>query len=159
MLKLIRVDDRLLHGQIICAWVPFIQADSLVVASDEASKDALVSEIIESCGKDCIKVAVKSVDETVSFIATESPDERVILVVGDLKDAMRIYEGGLKFPSLNLGNIHHDDGGRKLTASVIVNAEDEEIISRFTKLGVEIDIRDVPDREPASYEVKDNPCC
>lgn len=158
MLKLVRVDDRLLHGQIICAWVPFIQADSLVVASDEAAKDALVSEIIESCGQDCINVSVKSVDETMSFLAGSSPDERVILVVGDLKDALRIFKAGVKFTSINLGNIHHEVDGRKLTPSVIVNSEDEAVISTFRELGVEIDIRDVPGSEPADYECKGKPC-
>ena len=154
MLKLVRVDDRLLHGQIICAWVPFIQADSLVVASDEAAKDALVSEIIEACGQDCIKVNVKSVDETVGFLSDSSIDERVILVVGDLKDAMRIYRAGVKFASINLGNIHHENDGRVLTPSVIVNNEDEAVIAGFRGLGVEIDIRDVPGSDPAAYENK-----
>jgi len=151
MLELVRVDDRLLHGQIICAWVPFIQADSLVVASDEAAKDALVSEIIESCGQDCVNVAVKSVEETVEFLSDPSSKERVILVLGDLKDAMRAYKAGLKFDSINLGNIHHEDKGRKLTPSVIVNSEDEAIMAAFKEMGVKIDIRDVPGSEPAAY--------
>jgi len=154
MLRLVRVDDRLLHGQIICAWVPFIQADSLVVASDEAAKDALVSEIIESCGQNCIKVNVKSVDETVGFLDGLPAGENVILVVGELKDAMRIYRAGAKFASINLGNIHHEVDGRVLTPSVIVNAEDEAVIAGFRALGVEIDIRDVPGSEPADYEYK-----
>lgn len=153
MVKLIRVDDRLLHGQIICAWVPFIKADSLVVASDEAAKDSLVSEIIEACGQSCLDVHVKSVEDAVKFVNGGRTQE-VILVVGDLKDAMKLYKAGLKFTSLNIGNIHHEDNGRKVTPSVIVNSEDESIIESFEGLGVEIDIRDVPGSEPTAYEHK-----
>ena len=43
MVILVRVDDRLLHGQIICSWVPYLKADSLIVCSDEAASDKLLS--------------------------------------------------------------------------------------------------------------------
>lgn len=151
MVVLVRVDDRLLHGQIICAWVPFSRADALVVASDEAAKDSLVSEIIASCGHTGLEVYVKTVDEAASYVAGSDGGARIILIIADLRDAMRVYEDGLKFTSLNLGNIHHDDGGHVITPSVIVNGDDEEIIERFEKLGVAIDIRDIPASRPAPY--------
>lgn len=143
MIILVRVDDRLLHGQIVCAWVPYLKATSLVVASDGAAGDSLASEIMESCGHEGLKVHVESVEEA-SRAKGISGTERVILVVGDIKDAMRIYEGGIKFPSINIGNVHHEDGGRRLSPSVTLDNADEEMLERFKSLGVEIDIRDVP---------------
>lgn len=155
MLILVRVDDRLLHGQIICAWVPFIKADSLVVASDEAAEDGMIREIIESCGCKGLNVHVKKIRDAIDYTArSSSSEERLILILGDLKDARRIYREGMKFSSLNLGNIHHgddDDSGRKITPSVILNEEDERIIEEFTELGVAIEIRDVPSSAPAVY--------
>jgi len=56
MISMVRVDDRLLHGQILCAWVPHVQADTMIVASDEAAADALAREI-ESEGYDAFRVA------------------------------------------------------------------------------------------------------
>lgn len=152
MVILVRVDDRLLHGQIICAWVPFTKATSLIVASDEAASDSLVSEIIESCGcNGDLAVRVKSVPDTIMFAKTHDDSERAILITGDLRDAMRVYEGGIRFSTLNLGNIHHEDDGRRITSSVIVNREDEALLERFEGLGVKIDIRDVPASAPATY--------
>ncbi len=158
MLTLVRVDDRLLHGQIICAWVPFVKADSLVVASDEAAGDTLISEIIESCGCKSLSVNVKNIDDAVKCVK-RTDKERVILIVGNLADAMRVYEQGLRFTTLNLGNIHHEDSGRKITPSVIVNREDEEIIGKFRSLGVSIEIRDVPASSASPYpESSGRPC-
>jgi D-glucosaminate-specific PTS system IIB component len=152
MVILIRVDDRLLHGQIICSWVPFIKADSLVVASDEAASDSLVSEIISACGCDGLSVSVKSVADTVAFLNGDGgAQQRVMLVVGELRDAMRLYELGMKFSSINLGNIHHEDDGRAITPSIIVNSEDEEILRRFRAMGVSIDIRDIPRNDSKEY--------
>lgn len=158
MLTLVRVDDRLLHGQIICAWVPFVKADSLVVASDEAAGDTLISEIIESCGCKGLNVNVRKIDDAVKCVKRTEKD-RIILIVGNLADAMRVYEQGLRFTTLNLGNIHHEDSGRKITPSVIVNREDEEIIGKFRSLGVSIEIRDVPASSSSPYpESSGRPC-
>ncbi|MBW7956769.1 MAG: PTS sugar transporter subunit IIB [Deltaproteobacteria bacterium] len=150
MLILIRVDDRLLHGQVICSWVPFTRADALIVASDEAAGDRLAADIIAACGCDELSVHVKSVSDAARYLSGGLPEERIMLVVGDLRDAMRLYEAGTRFKALNLGNIHHE-GGRRITPSIIVNAEDEEIMERFEAMGVELEIRDVPRSAPITY--------
>ena len=152
MVILLRVDDRLLHGQIICSWVPYTRADYLLVASDEAASDCLVSEIISACGSSELGVLVKSLADTVSYLNREAdPAARFMLVVGELRDAMSLYEMGLNFTSINLGNIHHEDDGRVITPSIIVNSGDEEILRKLRSSGVTIEIRDVPRNEPREY--------
>ncbi|MCC6503109.1 MAG: PTS sugar transporter subunit IIB [Deltaproteobacteria bacterium] len=155
MVILLRVDDRLLHGQIICSWVPYIRAEYLMVVSDEAASDCLVSEIISACGCDELGVLVKSVSEAVRYLKNEAdPSTRFMLVVGELRDALRLYEAGLEFASINLGNIHHDDDGgasRVIAPSIIVNSEDEDVLRKLRSLGVTIEIRDVPRNEPREY--------
>lgn len=152
MIILVRVDDRLLHGQIICSWVPHLKADALIVASDDAAGDTLTNQIMQACACNELSVIVLKLDETAERLreAAKAGCGRVILIVGEIKDAMRLYESGICFTSLNLGNVHHD-GGRAITASVILNAEDEECIERFESFGIAIDIRDVPARAPVAY--------
>jgi len=157
MVIFVRVDDRLLHGQIICTWVPHIKADALVIASDEAARDSLVTDIISSCGHKGLTVCVKSLKDAVAHVSTCECGERAILIVGDLKDAMTVYENGFRFETLNLGNIHHEEGGREVTPSIIINPDDEEIIRRFESLGVRIDIRDVPASAPARHGARRGP--
>lgn len=157
MVIMVRVDDRLLHGQIICSWVPHIKADALVVASDEAARDSLVSEIISSCGHKGLSVCVKSIKDAVSHVNSGECGGRVILIVGDLKDAMAVYEEGFRFETLNLGNIHHEEDGREVTPSIIINREDEEIIRRFESFGVKMDIRDVPASAPVRHGARKSP--
>lgn len=149
MVILIRVDDRLLHGQIICSWVPFMQVQALMVASDEAAADRLVSDIIAACGNKDLNVYVKTVHEAAEYVNNGPAEERIMLVVGDLRDAMRLYEEGMRFTSLNLGNIHHE--GRRISPSIIVDDGDEAIMERFVALGVRIEIRDVPKNAPVEY--------
>ena len=152
MIVLVRVDDRLLHGQIVCSWVPYIKANSLIIASDAAAGDSIVRGIMASCGHGGLSVEVESVDDVIRYIpAGADGDSKAILIVGELGDAMRIYEAGMRFRSLNIGNIHHEQDGRTLSPSVIINGEDEAIIERFEDAGVKIDIRDVPTSVAVAY--------
>lgn len=151
MLSLVRVDDRLLHGQIICAWVPFVNADELIVASDEAAGDALVSEIMGSCSCDGLGVSVTRVEDVSAELRRADNGHRAILIFANLADAMRAYDNGLKFTSINIGNVHHEENGRRLTNSVVLNPEDDGIIERFVASGVAIDLRDVPTGRSTKY--------
>ena len=92
---------------------------------------------------------MKRVREGVEYAANGPAEERIMLVVGDLRDAMRLYDEGMRFTSINLGNIHHE--GRRITPSIIVDTGDEDIMERFEALGVEIEIRDVPRNAPVEY--------
>ena len=134
-----------------------MRADTLIVASDEAASDELASEIIESCGHPDLSVDVKSIGDVIHEAAGDGPfgNRRVILIVGCLEDAMRVYEEGVRFPALNIGNIHHHDGGRNIAPSVILNSRDEELIAGFIRLGVTIDIRDIPKSDPAGYTARE----
>ncbi|MBI5560202.1 MAG: PTS sugar transporter subunit IIB [Deltaproteobacteria bacterium] len=153
MILLVRVDDRLLHGQVLCAWVPHTGADLLVVVSDEAREDTLRTAVMDACGEDGLKVIVRGIKEVLRENEQgDFKDFRGMLVVNDLRDALMLYEGGLRFASLNIGNVHHNDGGRKVSRSVILSRGDEEIIERLFSLGVEIDIRDMPAASPVPYE-------
>lgn len=152
MISLVRIDDRLLHGQIICSWVPYVEATALIVASDSVASNGLERDIMGACACEELKVAVLNVNEAAAEIRkSDDGDDRVIVVFGNLADAMRLYEQGIKFLALNIGNIHHAEGGRKLTPSVIIDEQDEKIMERFAALGVAIDIRDVPAKEPTPF--------
>lgn len=152
MIQLVRVDDRLLHGQTLYAWVPFIKADAVVIASDVLDSGVLRSAVKYADTGGELRVIVKKVDDVVKEVATKRlVNSRVMLVVSDLRDAMRLYKLRVMFDSLNIGNVHHMDGGRKVSPSVILNKEDEQIIEEFESLGVEIDIREIPASSSVSY--------
>jgi PTS system mannose-specific IIB component len=146
MVSLIRVDDRLVHGQVTTTWVPYLKADTILVASDEVASDRMRSGAIGCCAFKGLKIIVKDIAASVEAAASVGlASKTVILLVSGLKDAMRLYEGGLEFKALNIGNIHDTNGDcRTITPSICIDAEDELILERFESLGVAIDLRDVP---------------
>lgn len=143
----------MLHGQVLAAWVPFTKADMLVVASDEAASDIVLKGAIESeADGEGLRVVVESVRDVAKDTAAGAFEKnRAMFIVNCLKDAMRLYEEGFKFASLNIGNIHHKTNGRVVTRSVILDDEDERVIERFEGMGVNIDIRDIPTKPAVPY--------
>lgn len=152
---LVRVDDRLLHGQIVEAWAPYCKATRIIVANDEAKKSRIRRLAIESCGSTALAIRVKDIEESIKDIAPDNTNkERVIVVFSTLKDLMQAYNKGLRFSSINIGNIHHNDKGKLLTPSVYIDEEDEVILHTLSQLGVELDIRAVPSDKPVDIKIE-----
>ncbi len=116
MIVLVRVDDRLVHGQVMEGWVPYFKADSIIVASDEVASSSFQRQAIESCSHGNLVVKVAEAKDAIHDICDGRYDTcRVIVLVSGLRDAMRLYEGGLPFTSINIGNLHHLGDARMIT--------------------------------------------
>lgn len=153
----IRVDDRLIHGQTMCAWVPYVKATSLVVASDSVAADKVKSSIMTNCCFEEIPVCVKSVEDLLAENDREClKGERVLLIVADIKDAMRLYKAGVSFDSINIGNLHYKDSVKRISNTVSFDKEDESIVEAFKSSGVSIDIREIPESKPEELCVNDD---
>jgi PTS system mannose-specific IIB component len=152
MIVLVRVDDRLVHSRVLEAWVPFFKADCIIVASNEIVKNQLQKQVIESCAYSNLLVKVRKVKDAVQEIRSGWFDTyRVIVIVGRLKDAMRLYNGGVKLSSINIGNIHHSGNTKMITSSVCINKEDENIIEKFKEIGIPLEIRAIPFDKPLDF--------
>ncbi|MBI5683176.1 MAG: PTS sugar transporter subunit IIB [Deltaproteobacteria bacterium] len=142
---LVRVDDRLLHGQVMEAWLPFCRATSLIVANDEAAGNPVQKMAIQSCASKGMEIKVRCIDESVSYVKSKDSDkEKIVMIISSLKDAIKLYSSGIRFSSLNIGNIHHNGDGMSLSTSVYIDSEDMDHIMRFQEAGVKIDIRAIP---------------
>ena len=153
MVVLLRVDDRLVHGQVMEGWVPYFKADHIIVASDDAAGSMFHKQAIESCAHDNLIVKVAEAKDAVQDICNGHYDTcRVIVLVSGLRDALRLYEDGLRFLSINIGNLHHGGEAKKITKSVYFNDEDEAIVKKFIDLDIAVEIRAVPGEKSISYK-------
>lgn len=142
---LVRVDDRLVHGQVVAAWVPFCKATRLIVASDEVNNNQIQKIAIESCSSTVLTVKVRGIDEALKDMNSEDiKKERVIILFSTLKDLFHAYNKGFIISNVNIGNIHHDNKGKMITPSVYIDKEDEDALNGLIKKGVELEIRAVP---------------
>ncbi|MBN1636412.1 MAG: PTS sugar transporter subunit IIB [Deltaproteobacteria bacterium] len=142
---LLRVDDRFIHGQILESWIPFLRAQGIIVANDELANDQFQKAIMSMAIPERINLRIVPV-EIVSRVlsAKEFSDKPTLIIVSSIKDASRLYQNGLAFTKLNIGNMKARDGSRQVSFSAWVDSEDIELLKDFIARGVYVNLQSVP---------------
>ena len=86
-----------------------------------------------------------SVDKTIAIIDKASPKQKIAIICETPQDVLRLVEGGVPIKKVNIGNMHMSEGKRQVATSVAVNDDDVAAFKKMQDLGVELEIRRVPD--------------
>jgi mannose/fructose/N-acetylgalactosamine-specific phosphotransferase system component IIB len=149
---LVRVDDRLLHGQVLIAWGCALAAARYLVIDDALATSPFERSLVESCGGEA-PVEVLALAEGATRLVAEAhrPGATVVLVRGlpqalDLVRAVRAAGGTLDV--VNLGGLHHAAGKERVHDYVYVDASDRGALAALRDLGVRVSVQDVPAATP-----------
>lgn len=143
---MVRVDDRMIHGQVVVGWASVLHPDRIVLCHDEIAQNEWEKELYESSFADSgIKINVFTVDELLRYIRSEEFEkEKVILLVETPKDALRLLEKGVAFGCLNIGGLHYRANKKELNHYIYVDSEDIQALVEISRRGVKIEGQDVP---------------
>lgn len=152
MLIFTRIDDRLIHGQVVEGWVNFLKASSILVADDRVASNSLQRSIMEISVPEGLTVSIGTVEEICGRILTEEGDERAILLFSTPADVLRALKLGLKCPRLNIGGMHFVPGKRKLVDVLSVDDSDLEALREIAAQGVKVEVQAVPNQKPVPLD-------
>lgn len=148
MIKLIRIDDRLVHGQVAFTWVPSLGTDCLLVANDKIAKDDFQKMTLGLAKPAGIKLLIKSVSDAVAFLNDEKNKSlKILVLINAVKDAFALASGVQEIRSINFGGIRAKEGAKLFSKAVALTDEDVVIIRELLKRGIELEIRQVPSDE------------
>ena len=149
-ISLVRIDNRLVHGQILEAWLPFTGAASIIIPNDSLASDMFRETIMRMALPRDIELHIFTIDDF--HKRHQSPKERdgkALILFADIRDAFTAYEKGFHFTTLNIGNVHSNPFVATCSPSVFLNGEDIDLLVQLSrKKGVRIDIRRVPKEKP-----------
>lgn len=154
MIPLVRVDNRLLHGQVLEAWIPRLAAELVVVADDEAAGSPLAQAAMTLCCPEEVPVRVLPMAQ-VDFAALAAEPGAVLVLVRDVAGLIAAAAHGLtpaQAPRLNLGNIHHAEGRRPVSPSVYLSEGELEALRALAAAGFEVEARAIPTDVPAGLD-------
>jgi mannose/fructose/N-acetylgalactosamine-specific phosphotransferase system component IIB len=145
-IALVRVDNRLVHGQILEAWVPFIKAKCIFVVEDNAASDFFCETVIRMAVPSEIEVNILSVEDFArQYAYNRESGKRSIVLFSNIADACRAYKLGFHFDKLNIGNIHNEKYKLCCAPSVFLCDNDiQDIVTLLEKAGVLIELKRVP---------------
>lgn len=146
---LARVDNRLVHGQVLEAWVPRLGVEAILVVDAELASDAFQRAIIEGLGLGGVGIRLCTPEQAVELLRGSLERRRVLLLFAGVAQALVALRRGVRFELLNLGNVHPREGGKAVTPSVYLTAEDLARLRELHFEGVAVEARAVPsDRTP-----------
>ena len=150
-LALVRVDNRLVHGQVLEGWLPALSAHAILVADDEAAGNVLARSAMALAIPSRISLKVMRVDAAAELLKPDgkgAPAPRTLLLVRDVRDALALHGRGVKLPRLNLGNVHFSRGRKAVTPSVYLDAAELEALGQLAASGTDVEARAVPSDHP-----------
>jgi len=153
MVIFVRIDDRLIHGQVVEGWVNFLKATCILVADDKVAANPLQRSIMEISVPEGLKVVIGTVSEICDKIRSTVLDaERSILLFSNPGDVVRAVKAGLTCPVVNLGGLHFVPGKRRIMDVLAVDDADLEALQEILRQGVKVDIQTVPTERPQQLE-------
>lgn len=139
-----RVDNRLVHGQVIEAWLPYTGANNLIVANDELAQDCIRQQIISLAIPQRVHVYFVPVGQLAQTLDACTMQGTTFVLVADCSDAVRIFASGIPMEVLNVGNLHYGPGKKQLLPHVALSDEDVACLKLLASHHVDLDFRCVP---------------
>lgn len=146
IVKHARIDDRLVHGQIVTAWINESKANTILVADDIATKDSTQKMLLALAVPKRIKFILKTIESAADYLKTDGEDE-ILLILRNPETANKLFDSGFHIDSLNVGNISNsksDTPRTKLLAYIHVSYEDVKNLRLIAEKCIKLDVRSVP---------------
>jgi mannose/fructose/N-acetylgalactosamine-specific phosphotransferase system component IIB len=146
-LALVRVDDRLIHGQVVLGCCGTLSAGRLILCDDDVANDPLQRRIYASAAPPSIEVEILDRSETLRRLGeleAEGDPLATVLVVGRPADALWLVRAGAPLDAVNIGGLHYREGTEEVWPGFYLTPEDREDLRALLSLGVGIVVQTVP---------------
>lgn len=142
---MVRVDDRLIHGQVAAGWTRTVGATHIVVANDEVAKDNVQKMLLKMATPINVKSTILPVAEAAELLTAEKfGSDKVMVLVRDAQSLLTLLEGGVKLRKVNIGNVRMAEGRERLTKEVAATPEEMKAWQELDEKGVELEALWVP---------------
>jgi mannose/fructose/N-acetylgalactosamine-specific phosphotransferase system component IIB len=149
----VRVDERLVHGQVVLGWIPALGVRRLLVLDDEAARDPRLRGSMALAVPDEVHVAFRPLPEAAAAIAELARDPAPgMVVLRSIDDACRAFGLGARFPRLTLGNVHAAPGRAALSAAIHLDAGDLDDLESLGAAGIQVEARTLPADAPIPFD-------
>lgn len=152
-IKLVRVDFRLIHGQVITKWSRTINTDRIVVVNDALAEDSFLADVYVMAAPPGITVDVYKIDEFVSLANGGEFDRGHILVLfKDIKDAAATVNAGVSFPALQIGGLGSGGGKTSVVRGISIDRDDADQLEAIQRGGAPVTFQVTPEEPQLSLD-------
>lgn len=145
MIKLTRIDHRLLHGQVAFSLTKFLESDCILLASDALVKDELKMSAMRMAKPTGVKLVMKSIDDSIKALNSGVTDKyKLFIIVESVEDAYRLVNACPAITSVNVGGMKSREDRKQVSKAVFVSDDDVEKLKELNNKGIELFVQLVP---------------
>lgn len=144
MINMIRVDHRLLHGQVIYSWLKSIDCNAILIANDEVTQDEVRQELLKLSAPSDKKLLIRSMEKSISILQNpKNQPVKFFIIVENITDALQLSESIDDIKSINIGSIKTKADAEKVNNAVYLSQQDKIILRKFIAKNIALDVRQV----------------
>lgn len=145
MIVNVRVDHRLLHGQVAMAWNQVLGSDCILIANDSVPNDEVRKAGIKLAKPNNTKLVIKNIEDSVKALRSGVTDKyRLFIVVESVADVYRLTKETEMIKSITLGGVKSRENTKQISKAVFVTDEEIAMLKDLISAGIEVEIRQVP---------------
>lgn len=136
MIKMTRIDHRLLHGQVAFTWIKFTGSNCILIADDAVARDELRMAALRLAKPEGTKLVIKSVEDSIKAIKSGVTDKYELFVITESIDsAYRLAKEVDAIDQINVGGVKAQEGKRKVSDAVYVSEREADELRELAALG------------------------
>lgn len=139
-----RIDDRLIHGQVITTWVKNYDIEQVLIINDKVANDKVQQSVLTMSAPPGLKVLVFGIQKFIDILKKTPIKKRTMLLFTNSIDVKSLIDGGLEIEKLNVGGMRMQDGRHQLTRAVAVTPEEEQAFKDIIARNITVEIQMVP---------------
>lgn len=148
-IELVRIDDRLVHGQVIIAWCKALTVERIVVIDDGAAQDIFRKMLLEAAVPPGINIIVLPVSQGIEYLRTAAlTGEKQLILTAGPATVLCLLENGIVFHRVSIGGISFGPGKNRIAQAVFVSDADKEAFKKIQQRGVVVQMQILPHDVP-----------
>lgn len=143
-ISLVRIDDRLIHGQVATVWTKEAKCNKIFACSDEVAADTLRKTLLLQVAPPGVKAYVLPIEKAAeAYKNPKYSDFKTFFLCTNPTDVLRLVEAGVNIKSVNVGGMCFKEGTTQITGAVCVSPKDIESFRKLHEKGIELELRKV----------------
>jgi len=151
-ISLVRIDDRLIHGQVAMGWTKMLNASVIVVPDDEAAADPIQKTAMKAATPIGVRSAIVGIADAVDLLkGPKLKNDRVFVVARNPAAVVGLIKAGLEIKKIIVGNMRMSDGKKRITKEVAASQEDWNFLKEIDAKGIEMTAQWLPGGDSKNF--------
>ena len=144
-LSLVRIDFRLMHGQVITGWLKQVSADTILIVDDQLAADKFMAQVFLAAKPAGIKVGIRSIEKAVDALKNNRfKSNKMLVLFKSVANVKKAFDMGFPLEKLQVGGLGNATNKVMISKELALSKEEADILEEMQQKGVEVTLQMTP---------------